>query len=185
MTPAVQRAAARYVTRGDGWIGHCCFSYDEHYDAANTSFGRVVACNEFVLEPGAGFGPHRHAGVEVVTTVLEGELTHVTVEGAEVRGPGSYVLATGDGVEHDERNGGQVPARFVQCWLLPGPGDPRPTQLTLGQEQVALDGQRLVLVVGGEVALDGTALVRGDSARLSGPAHLRGRPSGHALVWAC
>src|SRR5437899_11005007 len=102
----VQRSGERFTSRGEGWVGRYCFSYDEHYDSANVSFGRMLACNEFVLEPGAGFGRHRHTGVDIVTVVLDGVLTHVATERTEQRLPGTYVLPAATGVEHDERNDG-------------------------------------------------------------------------------
>jgi redox-sensitive bicupin YhaK (pirin superfamily) len=182
MTVPVQRASARFVTQRDGWTGSYCFSYDEFYDPANISFGRMLACNEFVLEPGAGFGLHRHAGIDIATTVLEGVLTHIDPDGREERGPGSYLLRTGAGVEHDERNAGDVPARFVQAWFAPGPEDPLPRvhDLVPGKS-LAVPAPAFVLVVAGDAALDGLALERGDSARLSTEAELTG--AGTALVW--
>ena len=179
MTRDVQRASARFVTVGDGWVGHYCFSYDEHYDPANVSFGRVVACNELVLEPGAGFGLHRHAGVDIVTTVLDGVLTHMTAGGSEERGPGSYVLRTDAGVEHDERNDGREPVRFVQTWLLPGERSPLPREV--GSPELLEEGRWFVLVTEGEVDVDGVTLRSGDSARLEGSAEVGG--PGRALVW--
>jgi redox-sensitive bicupin YhaK (pirin superfamily) len=181
MTVEVQPSDARFVTIGDGWVGRSCFSYGAHYDPANLSFGRLLACNEFVLEPGSGFGPHRHTGFDVVTTVLSGTLTHVVGEAREARGPGSYVLATGDGVEHDERNDGAVPVRFVQAWLLPGTTDPRPVRHAQGSTSLA--GTAFVLVVSGQVRLAGELLDAGDSARVEGTEVLEG--SGEALVWRC
>lgn len=206
MTVVVQRGAARFVTIGDGWVGRYCFSYDEHYDPANLSFGRMLACNEFVLEPGCGFGPHRHAGVDVVTTVLSGTLTHVHEGRAEARRPGSYVFATGSGVEHDERNDGTEPVRFVQAWFVPGTADPRPASHELAAgEEVTLPAPAFLLVLDGEVEVGGAALTSGDSARLlvrpsrlsaqhtaaagSAPAadgesrRQAGRGGGSALVW--
>jgi mannose-6-phosphate isomerase-like protein (cupin superfamily) len=173
----VQRSGERFVSRGGGWVGRYCFSYDEHYDAANVSFGRMLACNEFVLEPGAGFGMHHHAGVDIATVVIEGVLTHVTHEGSEERPAGSYVLAAARGVEHDERNDGDVPVRFVQVWLLPG-GNPLP------RDESPVNAGDFVLVTSGEVDLDGTRLTAGDSARLDGPSTLTVR-AGQALVWSC
>jgi quercetin 2,3-dioxygenase len=179
MTCDVQRASARFVTHAAGWVGRYCFSYDEHYDPANVSFGRVLACNELVLEPGAGFGLHRHAGIDIVTTVLEGVLTHVTAGGAQERGPGSYVLATGPGVEHDERNDSAQPVRFVQTWLSPGTGSPLPSEVT-GSAPLG-DGRWFVFVADGEAHLDDVTLRIGDSARLRGPAALSA--AGLALAW--
>lgn len=181
MTSAVQRAAARFVLNGEGWTGRSCFSYGGHYDPANTSFGAMVACNEFVLEPGAGFGPHRHAGVDVVTTVLSGTLTHVDGDLREERGPGSYVFRTGGGAEHDERNEGDVPVRFVQAWFLPGTADRRP--LVHASGVTALVAGAFVLVVDGQLELDDELLDAGDSARVSEPAVLRA--GGTALLYLC
>jgi redox-sensitive bicupin YhaK (pirin superfamily) len=173
----VQRSEERFVSRGEGWVGRYCFSYDEHYDAANVSFGRMLACNEFVLEPGAGFGLHRHAGVDIVTVVLDGVLTHVTVEGTEQRPVGAYVLPAAEGLEHDERNDGDAPVRFVQVWLLPGE-DPLP------REESPVSAGDFVLVTSGEADLDGTRLTAGDSARLDAPSTLAVR-AGKVLVWSC
>jgi mannose-6-phosphate isomerase-like protein (cupin superfamily) len=176
----VQRADARFVTRGAGWVGRYCFSYDEHYDPANVSFGPLVACNEFVLAPGAGFGTHRHAGVDVVSVVLEGVLTHVTPSGASRRPPGVYVFPTGAGAEHDERNDGQVPVRFVQAWVLPGAVDPRPSVLGPGAHRV--DGPAFVFVTAGSVEVGPDVLEAGDSLRVVGEA-VEVVLSGAALVW--
>jgi hypothetical protein len=201
MTVPVQRASARFVTQRDGWTGSYCFSYDEFYDPGNISFGRMLACNEFVLEPGAGFGRHRHAGIDIATTVITGELTHVGPDGSERRGPGSYLLRTGAGVEHDERNESDGPVRFVQAWFVPGDDDPRPL-VVAGPRRVTAPA--FVLVVDGEAQLDGVVLGVGDSARLSTDADLRlstrlatPQPSGEladgesrrqavrVLVWRC
>src|SRR5437868_14231749 len=99
----VQRAAERYEIAGEGWVGRCCFSYDQHYDPDNVSFGILQACNEFVLEPGAHFGLHRHVGIDIVTVVLQGELTHVLTSGppgrAQLQTPGPRVWLQGPGVD--------------------------------------------------------------------------------------
>ena len=174
MTVQVRRGAARFVTVGPGWAGWCCFSYGEHYDPTNVSFGRMLACNEFVLEPGSGFGLHRHAGVDVVTTVLEGVLTHLP-EGA-ARPPGDYVWGGG---EHDERNEGDVPVRFVQAFLLPG-ADPRPQRV---EDFAELPAMTHALVVRGAFSVGGEELVSGDSARLDEAARVEGE--GLLLAWDC
>lgn len=186
MTAEVRRADARFVTFGDGWVGRYCFSYGEHYDASNVSFGRMLACNEFVLEPGAGFGPHLHAGVDVVTTVLSGTLTHVEDEERHERGPGSYVFTTGAGSEHDERNETAVPVRFVQAWFLPGTADPRPQwhELDTGAE-VRVPPMAFALVLTGAVSCDGEVLEAGDSLRAEGSVSLVARTAAQVLVWSC
>ncbi|MDP9181433.1 MAG: pirin family protein [Actinomycetota bacterium] len=185
----VQRADARFVTRGDGWEGRYCFSYGEHYDPANISFGALLACNEFVLDPGAGFGLHDHSGVDIVTVVLEGELTHVGPAADPVLRAGeSRRIRTEGGIEHDERNEGTAPLRFVQAWLRPGTepwlhlvtGSPG---VTGGQEQ-RIEGPAFVFCGYGEVTVDDEVLSSGDSVRSERSVTVSAGAGAAALVWA-
>ncbi len=186
MSLTVQRAAARFVTTGDGWCGWSCFSYGEHYDPQNLSFGRMLACNEFVLEPGAGFGLHRHAGIDVVTTVLSGTLTHVVGDEVQTRDPGSYVFATGGGAGHDERNDGDAAVRFVQAWFVPGTADLRPQWHALAPEVgVVLRPKAFALVVAGEVRIEDEELAEGDSLRVDAQCEAVARTAAQLLVWPC
>ena len=64
----VHRAAERYrSTPGEGIETRHAFSFSGHYDPANTHFGALLACNEELLAPGAGFESHRHRDVEILT----------------------------------------------------------------------------------------------------------------------
>jgi quercetin 2,3-dioxygenase len=124
----VLEAADRYVSVADGVKTLHCFSFGDHYDPANTSYGPLVAFNDTVLQPGAGFASHRHVGVEIVTWVLEGMLHHEDSTGH--RGdilPGVVqCLSAGAGVVHTESSApdpaaasGSRGTRFVQMWLRP------------------------------------------------------------------
>jgi redox-sensitive bicupin YhaK (pirin superfamily) len=122
VTVEVRRAAARFVTRADGIETWHCFSYGAHYDPANTRHGLLVACNDSVVRPGAGFATHPHRGLEIVTWIVAGELRHADDLGnAGVVGPGVVQrLSAGSGVRHSERNARtDADLRFVQTWLLP------------------------------------------------------------------
>lgn len=176
-----QRAEGRFVTRGDGWEGRYCFSYGEHYDAANVRFGALMACNEFVLDPGAGFGLHSHSGVDLVTVVLEGELTHVgPAHDPVLRAGESRRIRTEAGIEHDERNEGTAPLRFVQAWLQP---DTEPWLQLITGEQQRVEGPAFVFCGYGEVDVDGEVLAAGDSVRSDRAVTVSGR--GTALAWTC
>ena len=180
----VRRAEERFVTHGDGWVGRFCFSYGEHYDPSNLRYGGLLAVNEFVLEPGTGFGLHRHAGIDVVTVVLEGELTHVGPGEGDRLGPGqSRRLRTEGGVEHDERNEGVVPLRFVQAWLEPG-HEPWLQLVGPGRsEQVA--GPAFVFAGAGLVEVDGEVLAQGDSVRSDVAVTVTTSGDATALCWTC
>jgi redox-sensitive bicupin YhaK (pirin superfamily) len=120
----LQRAADRY-RGGDPAAGidtRHAFSFAGFYDPDNVRFGPLLACNEERLAPGAGFADHPHRDLEIVSLVLEGELTHEdpATGRATVLRPGDLQrLTAGSGVRHAERNAGAGPLRFLQMWLAP------------------------------------------------------------------
>ncbi|MFE0330848.1 pirin family protein [Streptomyces sp. Y2F8-2] len=171
------------------------FSFGPHYDPDNLRFGAVIACNEERLAPGAGFDEHPHSHTEIVTWVVEGELTHRDSTGhTSVIRPGDVQrLSAGAGVRHVERNDGETPLVFVQMWLSPltPGGDPvyevvhgiaDSTPYAVPEAGAMLHVRRLgaeertavpdapflyVHVVRGEVLLDGEELGPGDAARIT------------------
>lgn len=119
----VRRAEERYPG-GDpeaGIASFHAFSFGSHYDPDNLRFGAVIACNEERLAPGAGFDEHPHSHTEIVTWVVEGELTHRDTTGHEthVRPGDVQRLSSAGGVRHVERNDGPSPLTFIQMWLSP------------------------------------------------------------------
>ena len=146
----LRRAADRAATRADGIELHHALSSGHHYDPTNTSYGPLVAHDEIVLAPGAGFPAHRHRDLEIVTWVLDGELAHQDGMGpSAVLGPGTVqVLSAGSGVEHAE-TAGAGGARFLQAWLVP---DLLGTEPSCHRAEPALDGG-LTPVAGAGTAL--------------------------------
>lgn len=74
----VRRGHERYPG-GDAEAGiesQHAFSFGPHFDPENLRFGALIACNEERLTGGAGFDEHPHRDTEIVTWVVEGELTH-------------------------------------------------------------------------------------------------------------
>ncbi|MFD3522837.1 pirin family protein [Streptomyces sp. NPDC058653] len=189
------------------------FSFGEFYDPDNLRFGAVIACNEERLAPGAGFGEHPHSHTEIVTWVVEGELTHRDSAGnATLVRPGDVQrLGAGGGVRHVERNDGGQPLVFVQMWLAPlAPGGPPRYEIVHGiadstpyalPEAGAMlhvrrlqDGERAEIpdaayaylhVVRGLVVLAGVELGAGDSARITDSESLELIADGpaEALIW--
>lgn len=188
-------------------------SFGPHYDPDNLRFGAILACNEERLAPGAGFDEHPHSHTEIVTWVVEGELTHRDSTGhASVvrRGDVQHLSAAG-GVRHVERNDGPAPLVFVQMWLAPRTpgGDPSyevvrgiadstpyavPGAGALLHVRRPAAGERLgvpdapcvyVHVVRGALDLAGERLGPGDSARITGERGLEAVAADAAelLVW--
>ncbi len=196
----------RALTRSEGIETRHAFSFGAYYDAANTGFGSLVACNEELLPPGAGFEPHHHRDLEIVTWVLEGELAHADDHGHEGRvRPGQLQLMhTGDGVVHTERNASDNPLRFLQMWLAAGESGPPSYRVEDAKEGELVRFAHAALhllrphgptplpygdlvhvhVTAGEVALAEVGpLEPGDAVRLrdAGPLEVSGR--GELLVW--
>jgi hypothetical protein len=117
----VRRGGERFVSRADGRESRYSFSYAEHYDAANTHHGLLLAHNDETLAPGAGYDDHPHRGLEIVTWVLAGTLTHRDSSGASRAVPAGWVqvMSTGRGVTHSETNEHAEPARYLQMWVTP------------------------------------------------------------------
>ncbi|MFF3335449.1 pirin family protein [Streptomyces sp. NPDC002888] len=211
----VRRAGERY-SGGDaegGIESFHAFSFGSHYDPDNLRFGAVIACNEERLAPFAGFDEHPHSHTEIVTWVVEGELTHRDSTGHETRvHPGDVQrLSSAGGVRHVERNDADVPLTFVQMWLAPlSPGGDPSYEIVHGiadstpyavPEAGAMlhvrrlgPGERTAIpdaphvyahVVRGEVTLDGERLGPGDAARITNAEGLEavGETGAELLLW--
>lgn len=97
------------------------FSFAEYSSAANTNFGALRVMNDDLVQPKRGFGTHPHSNMEIITYIVEGELTHQDSMGTkESLGRGSIQFMTaGKGIRHSEFNHGDKPLRFIQTWIQP------------------------------------------------------------------
>jgi redox-sensitive bicupin YhaK (pirin superfamily) len=78
--------------------------------------------NDDLVQPSRGFGAHPHRDAEIVTYIVQGQLTHKDSMGTrETLGPGSVQFMTaGSGVTHSEHNlDAEHPLRFIQMWFTP------------------------------------------------------------------
>ncbi|SCF66481.1 pirin family protein [Streptomyces sp. Ncost-T10-10d] len=212
---SVQRSDDRF-TGGDEAAGIAslhAFSFGAFYDPDNLRFGAILACNEERLAPGAGFDEHPHSHTEIVTWVVEGELTHrdSTGHATVVRAGDLQHLSAAAGVRHVERNDGERPLTFIQMWLAPHEpgGDPSYTivpgiadstpyalpaagamlhvrRLAAGERAAVPDAARAyVHVVAGCVRIGDEDLAPGDAAWITGEQGLEmvAADAAEVLIW--
>lgn len=105
-----------------GWLRSTFhFSFAEYYNPDNIQFGALRVINDDRVEPQKGFDPHPHRDMEIISYVVDGELTHGDSMGNQStisRGQVQYMSA-GTGVVHSEYNSGEKDLRFLQIWILP------------------------------------------------------------------
>lgn len=97
------------------------FSFAE-WSEGKPSFGVLRVLNDDRVQPSRGFGTHGHANMEIITYIVEGELTHQDSMGtAETLGRGAVQFMTaGHGVRHSEHNHSpDKPLRFIQVSSCP------------------------------------------------------------------
>jgi quercetin 2,3-dioxygenase len=118
----IRRAADRALTTTSWLKSRHSFSFGAHYDPGNTHHGLLLVNNDDIVEPGTGFDTHPHRDMEIVTWVLQGELTHQDSTGNRgVIYPGlAQRMSAGSGILHSEKNDSATdPVHFVQMWVVP------------------------------------------------------------------
>lgn len=115
------RAQDRHFT-DFGWLQtYWLFSFASYYDPHNIQFGALRVFNDDVVAPGTGFPTHPHEEMEIITIVLDGEMTHQDSMGnkAVIRAGDVQRMSSGTGLTHSEFNLAEQPVHFYQIWVLP------------------------------------------------------------------
>jgi hypothetical protein len=171
-------AKDRFHTR-IGWLdSRHAFSFGEHYDPARTGFRDLLVLNEDRVAPEAGFPPHAHRDMEIISYVLEGALAHRDSMGnGSVMRPGDVQrMSAGTGVVHSEYNAEPDGAtHFLQIWIRPATRGQAPgyeqTHFPAGARRnrwtlvAAEDGRDGALTVHQDVALYASLLEAGRALR--------------------
>jgi redox-sensitive bicupin YhaK (pirin superfamily) len=113
-----------------GWLKtFWLFSFSSYFDPHNIQFGALRVFNDDIVEPGTGFPTHPHEEMEIVTIVLDGEMTHEdSIGNKTVIRPGDVQrMSAGTGLTHSEFNLANNAVHFYQIWVFPDKRGLQPT----------------------------------------------------------
>src|SRR6516162_2511767 len=105
-----------------GWLNakhH--FSFAEYHDPERMGWGSLRVWNDDTIAPQAGFPPHPHSDMEIITYVRKGAITHEDSLGNKGRTEAGdvQVMSAGTGIVHSEYNRENEATQIFQIWILP------------------------------------------------------------------
>jgi redox-sensitive bicupin YhaK (pirin superfamily) len=106
-----------------GWLeSRFHFSFADYRNPNNMNFGVLRVLNDDIVHANSGFETHPHSNMEIISYVVDGEITHKDSMGNSEtlkRGEVQY-LSAGDGIYHSEHNLHKTKdLRLLQIWIVP------------------------------------------------------------------
>ena len=173
-----------------GWLkAKHHFSFGSHYDPSRMGWGALRVWNDDEIAAQAGFPPHPHADMEIITYVREGAITHQDSMGNRGRTEAGdvQVMSAGSGVRHSEYNLEDATTRIFQIWIEPSEIGGKPSRGARPFPKADRSG-RFVTLASGMADDDGALPIRAD-ARVMGATVKAGErvslpldPSRHAYL---
>ncbi|QHL86223.1 pirin family protein [Nibribacter ruber] len=148
-----------------GWLNsYFLFSFSEYYDMNNLQWGPLRVFNDDYIAGKNGFPEHSHAEMEIVTIVLEGEISHKDSLGNETVISAGQVqrMTAGTGISHSEKNDKDDEVHLYQLWFFPNKKG-----LTPSYEQKSVDflkeKNELIPLVTGQKVLEDVVYMNSNS----------------------
>jgi len=117
LRPSAERGHGDY-----GWLDtRYSFSFANYFDRKHMGFRDLRVINEDWISAGEGFGSHPHKDMEILTYIVDGELSHRDSTGREatIRPNDVQRMSAGTGVVHSEYNNSNAPVHLLQIWIMP------------------------------------------------------------------
>ncbi len=152
----------RYHAQHDWLSTYHLFSFADYYDPSNMNFGALRVFNDDTIDGESGFGAHSHRDMEIVTIMLDGELTHQDNMGntkTMKKGEVQYMSA-GTGVTHAEMNNAKEQIHLYQIWLMPKMRNLEPAY---DQKDFSQMEKNILVPVASDKDLDRAILIEADA----------------------
>jgi quercetin 2,3-dioxygenase len=87
----------------------------------NQPYGTLAVFTDGLMHSGKGFDMHPHRNLEIVSVILEGEVTHQDSTGNVTKMQAGSVqrITSGSGIYHAEHTTSPEAARMYQIWFVP------------------------------------------------------------------
>ena len=106
-----------------GWLDtYHTFSFGDYFDRNHMGFRTLRVINDDKVAPGSGFGMHPHQDMEIITYMLDGELSHKDSMGNQkaLKAGDVQRISAGTGILHSEFNASKTStAHLLQIWIRP------------------------------------------------------------------
>ena len=165
----LRRNRDRGRSHSDWLVSRHSLSFGGFDDPDYRRFRTMEVLNDDVIAAGAGFSPHGHDNVEIISYIVRGRLAHEdstghagTLEAGEVQR-----ISAGTGIRHREFNDSdEMPLRLIQMWFTPSERETDP-DYEQGQFPTAERRDRFRLLVSPD-GRDGSLRINSDVALYGG-----------------
>jgi redox-sensitive bicupin YhaK (pirin superfamily) len=166
-----------------GWLkAKHHFSFADYHDPERMRWGSLRVWNDDEIASDAGFPPHPHRDMEIITYVRQGAITHRDSLGNEGRTEAGdvQVMSAGTGIRHSEYNLEPETTKLFQIWIEPSERGQKPRWGTKPFPKQDRSGRFVVLASGREE--DVGALPIGADARALGATLKTGEAAEYQLA---